>query len=144
MYTGGKVDWLSHGLPSEGTHAQAARVGSLVKRDVPRCHLTDTLEEIQRRIPQEWHECVVVNAQDIVLGILDTSGWSVDPRLTAEQAMRSGPATFRPRHSISDALMRMRRHDTQYVLVTTPEGRLIGILTRGDVEGASAETAARP
>ena len=28
--------------------------------------------------------------------------------------------------------------------ITTPEGRLIGILTRGDVERASAETAARP
>jgi CBS domain-containing protein len=106
--------------------------------------LTDTLEEIQRRIPQEWNECVVVNAQGIVLGMLDTDGWNVDPRVTAEQVMRSGPATFRPRHSISDALNRMRKHDTQYVLVTTPEGRLIGILTRGDVERASAETVARP
>lgn len=41
-YTAGEVDWLAHGLPTEGEAAGAPTAGRLVRDDVVACRLDET------------------------------------------------------------------------------------------------------
>jgi CBS domain-containing protein len=47
--------------------------------------------------------------------------------------MRAGTSTFRPDKSVGEMLkyMNRRKHDSS--LVTTPDGRLVGLVLRADV-----------
>jgi Mg/Co/Ni transporter MgtE len=46
--------------------------------------------------------------------------------------MEPGPATVRPSEDLAPLLERMRRRDMPTILVTTPEGVLMGVLRRDD------------
>jgi CBS domain-containing protein len=48
--------------------------------------------------------------------------------------MRNGPATFRPNEPVGKMAKRMQDREASAVLVTTPDGRLVGLLYREDVE----------
>jgi CBS domain-containing protein len=48
--------------------------------------------------------------------------------------MRNGPATFRPNEPVEKMLKGMLARGASAVLVTTPDGRLVGLLYREDVE----------
>jgi CBS domain-containing protein len=56
--------------------------------------------------------------------------------ITAEQAMALGPSTIRPSARLKDVVERMRRQNLTNLPVTTPDGRLLGLLTRPDAEAA--------
>jgi CBS domain-containing protein len=57
----------------------------------------------------------------------------------AEEVMAPGPKTFRPNLRLEDLLESMRQHDIQTnSLVTTGEGRLLGIISRADAEATLA------
>ena len=56
--------------------------------------------------------------------------------ITAEEAMTPGPSTIRPSARLKDVVERMRRQNLTSLPVTTPDGRLLGLLTRGDAEAA--------
>jgi predicted transcriptional regulator len=77
---------------------------------------------------------VVVNKERVVLGLLREKELSSDPGATAERAMRSGPTTFRPDMRVGKMAERMRERGARTVLVTTSDGRLIGLLYRKDAE----------
>jgi len=53
--------------------------------------------------------------------------------------MRPGTSTFRPNVSVAEMLeyMDRRHHDTS--LVTTSDGRLVGLVLREDVERAASQ-----
>jgi Mg/Co/Ni transporter MgtE len=48
--------------------------------------------------------------------------------------MESGPSTVRADSKLEKLVARMRRHDLQTMVVTTPEGRLLGVMRRADAE----------
>ncbi len=54
--------------------------------------------------------------------------------------MEAGPASVRPDEDLVDLAGRLRENDVATILVTTPEGRLIGMLCREDAERRLAET----
>ena len=56
------------------------------------------------------------------------------PEVRVELAMESGPTTIRPNRSFGDIREYMRRHGATSVVVTTPDGRLIGVVERKDIE----------
>ncbi len=58
--------------------------------------------------------------------------------VTAEDAMTPGPSTIRPSVRLRDTVERMQRQNLTNLPVTTPDGRLVGLLTRGDAEQALA------
>ncbi len=132
-YTAGKVDWLANGLPSEGAKAGELKVGKLVRKDVPTCHMGEKIGEVARRVSSaDWDVCPVVNAERIVLGMLWPDDLNSDPESTAEQRMQPGPQTIRPDTTPHDAQQYFRKRE--YVLVTTSDGELIGVLRHADVE----------
>ena len=85
-----------------------------------------------------WDRCVVINKERIVLGLLRekelSSELSSDPKSPVEEVMRNGPATFRPNEPVEKMLKGMQARGASAVLVTTSDGRLVGLLHRKDVE----------
>src|SRR5207244_2089790 len=49
-YAPGKVDWMAHGQPIEGTGASRTTALTLIREDVATCGLDDSAEEVARRI----------------------------------------------------------------------------------------------
>ncbi len=143
-YKPGKMDWLANGLPFEGEDAAERRVGDLAHMDVPTCRITDRVEEIRRRLPEGWDTCAVVNEEWVVMGLLRPEALRDGADQTAEQVMDPDVRTFRLNGKVDKALDYMRRHDVEFVLVTSVEGRLFGLLRKKDLEEVEkAEEAAR-
>jgi CBS domain-containing protein len=128
-YKAGKVDWLAAGLPTDGPGPPAPRVGSVLERDVPACELSEPAGRAASRARSAgWDFCVVTNDRRIVAGRLRTSAVGPDDARPAEQIMEAGPASVRPQEDLAATLERMRSHHVHVLLVTTPEGELIGAL----------------
>lgn len=134
-YAPGKEDWFASGLPGEGKQADIPHIGDLARRDVPTCRLTDRAGEVGQRMKAAGGEvCVVVNDQNVVLGLVKSETPVADPQATVEQVMQSGPTTIRPRWPLDEAVSYMQGQELDHILVTTSDGQLIGLLYRGDVE----------
>ena len=137
-YTAGKADWLAAGLPIEGEAAGRATAATVARRDVPTCHLEESLRDVRERVRAVgWNACVVVNAERIVMGLLRAEQLGREEDLTVEAAMRPGPSTFRPNVPIAEMAEVMAKHDLPNAPVTTSAGELIGLLVREDAERAA-------
>jgi CBS domain-containing protein len=136
-YVGGKLDWLSAGLPVEGASAGAPSLGTVARRDVPTCRLEERLDVVRERMGAgPSMPCVVVNEQRIVLGLLKASALEGDPSRTVEEVMRSGPSTFRPNVSLREIDQYLHDHELDFALVTTSDGELVGLASADDVRRA--------
>ncbi len=50
--------------------------------------------------------------------------------------MTEGPSTLRPSIALADVVERMREHDLTSYLITTSDGRLVGLVLRDEAEAA--------
>jgi CBS domain-containing protein len=133
-YVPGKADWLANGLPSEGTAAAQPRAGTIVRRDVPTCHLTDPIDTARKTIEgTDWQICVVVNDERIVLGLLGEAGLAADPRTSVEDVMESGPSTWRLNGSLEEIAKYMERHRVRAVVISSSDGKLHGAVRAEDL-----------
>lgn len=124
------MDWMINGLPLEGDAAGAPRAIDAVSA-IPACQFDVTLSEA--RAAMESHTgCVVVNDSGIVVGLLRAP--DADGRQPVTEAMRPGPATFRPGVAADELAQHLREHDLDHALLTTAEGRLVGVATRPALE----------
>jgi CBS domain-containing protein len=138
-YAAGKADWLAWGLPREGSAAQVPAVGEVARRDVATCGLADRVAGAKARAREAgFAACVVVNERRVVLGLLRSQELDADPAATAEQVMQAGPTTYRPNVLAREAGARMRARGVDALVVTTPDGTLVGLLRREDAEGDAA------
>jgi len=134
-YVAGKKSWGSYGLPREGTNVPDRSAGDVAHKDVPTCTLADRLADVRARVRAGgWDTCIVVNEQRVVLGRLGRKAIAADTDESVEQAMTPGPSTVRPSIGAEDLLERMRTRNLSSFLVTTPDGRLVGLVRRGDLE----------
>jgi CBS domain-containing protein len=134
-YVAGKKDWGSYGLPHEGTNVPARSAADIVRRDVPTCTLADSLTEVRKRVRAAgWDTCIVVNERGVVLGRLGRRALAADTEESVEQAMTPGPSTVRPSIGVDALLERIRPRNLTSFLVTTPDGRLVGLALRSDLE----------
>jgi CBS domain-containing protein len=134
-YVPGKADWFASGLAKEGRLASVPTIGDAARRDVPTCTPVEKIGVVRERMRKMgWDRCVVVNKERVVLGLLREKELSSDPKVPVEEAMRNGPATFRPNDPVGKMAKRMRDRGATAVLVTTSDGRLVGLLYREDVE----------
>jgi CBS domain-containing protein len=141
-YVPGKADWSASGLPTEGTLASVPDTGDAARQDTPTCTTTEKIGDVRDRTRRAgWDRCVVVNEERIVLGLLREKELDADSEVTAEEAMRNGPATFRPDEPAEKIAKSMRERGASAVLVTTSDGRLVGLLCRDDAERLPAEQA---
>jgi Mg/Co/Ni transporter MgtE len=84
----------------------------------------------------DWTRAVVVNDQHVVLGVLDekTLIHGSQDDAPARSVMRMGPTTVRASEDLMPLLGRMHQRDVAAVLVTDPDGRLLGVLVREDAD----------
>jgi CBS domain-containing protein len=137
-YVAGKKDWGSYGLSREGTNVPARTAGEVAHRDVPTCALDDDLAQVREGVRAAgWDTCIVVNEQRVVLGRLGRKAIAADTDETVEQAMSPGPSTVRPSIGTDALLERMRARNLNSYLVTTPDGRLVGLVRRGELESSA-------
>src|SRR5919198_5958953 len=135
-YVGGKADWLAHGLPREGERAAVPYAGELADTDPPTCALSDTVADVRAALDGSGYGfCLVVNDGRIVLGRVRRSMIEgVEPTRAVEGVMEAGPSTVRFDMAARDLVQRLAKRDLKTAVVTTPEGRLVGVFHRADAE----------
>lgn len=134
-YTLGKADWAASGLLLEGSQAAVPGAGTLARRDVPTCRLTERLGEVRERLrAAAVSGCVVINDVGVVLGWLSPTALGADFQTAVETTMETGPTTVRPNTPLPTVLKRMREQQLDTLLVTTSDGQLVGMLVRAEVE----------
>ncbi|MHB1850131.1 MAG: CBS domain-containing protein [Acidimicrobiales bacterium] len=74
-----------------------------------------------------------------MLRVLDQSTPVGDDDARAVDAMRAGPASVRANKDLSDLLGHMHPRCIGAILVTDPEGRLLGLLHRDDTNAVLAQ-----
>ncbi|TMD48189.1 MAG: CBS domain-containing protein [Chloroflexi bacterium] len=142
IYKPGKLDWVSAGLPVEGTAARIPNLGTVARRDVVTCRLSDQISAVKARIAFDpTGPCPVVNDQRIVLGLVRSDVIKETGTNTAEEVMIAGPVTFRPNVALEEIDRYLTDHKTRHAVVTTPEGQLIGLASAEDVHRRHADLA---
>lgn len=135
-YVPGKVDWLARGLPTEGENADQPRVCALARDDVVTCSLDTPIDEIADKIAASpYGFALVLTANRTLLGRLRRSKLvGVDSWTPAEEVMDPGPSTVRADLSVDELRKRLDDRDLKSALVSTPEGKLIGVVTRAALD----------
>ena len=132
-YFAGKVDWLASGLPSEGKLSNELRIGAIAHRDTPTCRLGQRIGGLH----VQGDLCVVVNEAGVVLGDLRGKALaSAEPEKLVQEVMDPAPSTYRPNVSVHEMAHQMLESGAHRVLVADSDGRLIGWISRDDVEKA--------
>jgi predicted transcriptional regulator len=85
------------------------------------------------RISDDWQMCVVVNDDNVVLGMLGRRTLSSGGNRRAEEAMAAGPSTIRPSARIDAIVDRMLVQNLTCIIVTHPDGILVGVLRQEDL-----------
>jgi CBS domain-containing protein len=131
-FVDGKVEWISRGLPLEGTGPHHAVAGEVADRDaVLTCRVGDQLGAVARALDTVPHDyCVVLNDHDIVLGRMRKKNLRGPDETAVEHVMEPGPTTVRATEPAKDLLERMRKKNALAVIVTTHKGRLMGTATQ--------------
>ncbi|HZA25895.1 MAG TPA: CBS domain-containing protein [Dehalococcoidia bacterium] len=133
-YVAGKEDWVSAGFPTEN-YSSEHRVpvaADTVRRNVPTCRESDRLGSLRSR--GVGGGCVVLNGEDIVLGRISDSAHDHPDETPVEQVMDPGPTTIRPGTPLDEIAQRMKNAHVDNVLVSTAEGKFVGILYLEDAE----------
>ena len=138
-YTAGKADWLANGWPVEGRLAGAIRAADLARKGVITCNPGENAQEAwERARAAGWTVCVVANEEQVVAGLLREEPPASDTQVLVEQVMELAPRTYRLNAEIEKIAAYMRKYSVDQALVTTSDGKLVGLLERQDVEGAIA------
>ena len=116
----------------------AQTAGDVAHVDVPTCRLDERLRDVRERVRGAgWDTCIVVDEDGVVLGRIGRKALASDDDVSAAEAMSLGPSTVRPSIG-SDALAeRMRERKLTSYVVTTSDGRLVGLVRRNELEPAA-------
>lgn len=123
-YVAGKVDWMAAGLPTVRSDTSERRALDVLDPTPPTCSLDEPVADVAAR--GAAGAAFVVIDDGIVAGRL-VLGESAGDRLVSE-AMQPGPTTVRANEPLDALLERMRKHNVHEMIVTTPEGRLLGVV----------------
>jgi CBS domain-containing protein len=141
-YSPGKADWRAMGWSTQGRHAHTIRAIHAVTRDVPTCSLDEPVSVAAERANHAGvSTCIVFDPTGIVLGRLHGRALTADDHRPAEAVMENGPTTTRPDEDLAAVVERMTRRHVTELLVTDPDGRLIGILYRTEAESVLSDKA---
>ena len=77
---------------------------------------------------------MVVDERGIVLGRLRRRALADDSNATVEETMTEGPSTVRPSIGIEAIVERMRKSNLTSFVVTTSDGKLVGLVLRDEAE----------
>ena len=132
-YTAGIADWKAAGLKVEGEEDTGLTIADATRSDIPTAEPNEVMGDVlDRTTSAGWDEAFVVDCDGVVVGRLRGDVWSADPAIPISEAMELGPTTVRPDGSLHALVARMEKRDTRLVVVTDPQGHLIGALLSED------------
>jgi CBS-domain-containing membrane protein len=133
-YVPGKLDWLARQLPREGERAEEQRAGDVARDDVVTARLRDRVEEIRPRVAASPYGFGFVVADDgTLLGRLRKTALESASKTTAESVMEPGPSTIRADTALDGLRKRLEERGLKTAVVTTPEGKLLGVVRLSDL-----------
>ncbi len=128
-YVAGKLEWLAHALPVEGTGPHHAVAGDVVDEHVATCGPEASLDEIRAVLEaSEASYCVIVNDRGVVLGRVRKKRLPAASELS--DVVEPGPATVQLTEPLGPLTERMAKANVESILVTTPKGQLLGVVQR--------------
>jgi CBS domain-containing protein len=128
-YAAGKLDWMAAGVPTVRADTTERRALDAIDPHPPTCGPDVAVAVAARLAADGGHASVIVlNDQGVVLGRLGPRGLTTQPDALAEDVMEAGPATVRAHEPLDALVERMRARRVSEILVTTPEGRLLGLI----------------
>jgi CBS-domain-containing membrane protein len=102
---------------------------------VTTCSVTDRVGEIARSIADSpYGFALVTSSTGVLLGRVRASALDVEADTSVEQVMDNGPSTIRPDTPADQLAQRLHDRDLKTAIIATPEGELIGIARRADLE----------
>ena len=130
-YTAGKMDWLAADLPFEGT-AQFA--GMFTRRGVATAgEHTPAAEALRLLEAQGFGPVLVLNKADVDMGAAYRDRLEAAPgQAEVGNVMRFGVSTVRPSEDAAALAQRMGHAGVTRVVVTRPDGTLIGLFFAAD------------
>jgi hypothetical protein len=136
-YVAGKVDWLARGLPRRGIKASELRAIDLARIDAVTCALDERVGAVRERVARSAYGFSLVGSDGgVLLGRVGAAALEGDQTVAAGDVMEPGPSTIRahvPATALGEHLHRQQLHTA---IVTTPEGRLLGVASRRDLDHA--------
>jgi len=132
-YTAGIADWKAAGLDVDGSEDPGLRIVNAVRPDIPTSRPAELVSDAHNRATATgWDQALVVDCDGVVVGRLRGQAWTAAPVATVEEVMESGPTTVRPDGSLHALLARMEKRPTQLVVVSDPQGVVIGVVLLDD------------
>lgn len=99
------------------------------------CRLDSRLGDVRQQIADSPYPFAMVTTADgVLLGRLRQSAMDCEPEVSVEEVMEPDPSTVRPHTAASSLARRLAEGDLRYAVVTTPEGRLVGVTRREDLD----------
>jgi CBS domain-containing protein len=134
-YAAGKVDWLAHALPAEGSHAARPTAGSLARHDAATVALESSAGDARRPIAvSPYGFALVLSTGGVLLGRVRRSALEpLDERDPIEPVLELGPSTIRPHLTVEELRRRLEGSKVRTLVVTGPDGALLGVVRREDV-----------
>ncbi|MDP8932400.1 MAG: CBS domain-containing protein [Actinomycetota bacterium] len=136
-YVGGKADWYAGGLPLEGRVAGRPPALRAARTEVPTCTLAASVADARKEVEASDLDFVVALDDGVVVGRVNRDalgGLADDTPLGG--ILEEGPTTARASDDLGDLVERMRRAETESIILTSKEGRLLGVLLRDEAEAA--------
>ena len=128
-YQAGRADWFAAGLPREGRDARVPRVADVAEREVETCRLDERAGDVRHRVGSDGGKpLIVVDAERVVLGLVNSDALAGDPAIPVEEVMDSAPVTFRPNIRAGEMPDYLKKQGVQHAIVTTSDGVLVGLL----------------
>jgi CBS domain-containing protein len=131
----GKVDWLAHNLPVEGDKADAPIAARAMRDDAVLCRSMDRVADVRASIERSPYPFALVTSDDgTLLGRAPLSALDADSDRPVWDVAAPGPKTFRPHVSAEKVVGVLADKDLRWAIITTPEGRVLGVASREDLE----------
>jgi rhodanese-related sulfurtransferase/CBS domain-containing protein len=134
-YPVGKVGWLAEGLPGEGERRMEQRVGAIARPDAAPTVGADATVADARKAVGEADVGIVLGGPDgdVVLGVLRPETFGLPDATPVRDVLQPGPSTFRPSMTIRELVEYFESSNEARAIVSTHEGRYLGLIRREDV-----------
>jgi CBS domain-containing protein len=137
-YVPGKVDWLAHNLPVDGERPDPPTAGRAMRDDVVQCRAGDRVADVRQRIERSSYSFALVTSVDgMLIGRVPASALDGGGDGEVGEVMELGPSTVRPHRAASELAEYLAERERRWAIVSTPEGRLLGVAWREDLERAA-------
>ena len=129
--------------------SEASLVREIMVADVHTVGPSASVRDVAAVMEREGHGCVIVVAGSIALGIVTerdivhrVTAAGVDPsKIRAQDIMSTPLITIRPEATVREAAQKMSSYEIRRIVVVSADGRIVGLLTVGDIAGWLAKAA---